>query len=421
MLVQFNFGNYRSYKDEVSISLETTKITGLEENIINIEGQDKLLKSAAIYGTNASGKTNIIKAFEKMRDIVMYSVIFDKEHGYINLEPFALDAKSKGEPTLFEVFIKFNGEEYQYGFKYFDRNVVEEWLNKRSQSEKKLVYDELFYRHGSKVEFKNNDHKELFDSLMENSDDLMNESRLILSVFGRVIGVKEYKDVLNWFKNAEVLNYGELLEEASIYIEDKNKLFSTEKEKQSLLNFLNNMNIDICDFEIRQTASGDNPKYTTDVKRKNDITGEIETFSIFDESSGTLKLISMFQKIHNVFEKRSIIFIDELDAKLHPYLSRYIIKLFNNEDNNCAQLIYTTHDTTTLKNDILRRDQIWFVEVDENKSSQVYSLAEFITDDNKKVRKDASYDKDYLKGQYGAVPNLKEMSIISTGGDSCGK
>jgi len=151
----------------------------------------------------------------------------------------------------------------------------------------------------------------------------------------------------------------------------------------------------------------DGEKYKIFTQHQNFDNNSIEEIPLNDESSGTVKMISLYYFLIEALEKGKTLFIDEMDAKLHPLLTRYIINLFQNKDSNKqnAQLIFTTHDTNTLNNELFRRDQIWFAEKNEKGISELFSLAEYKVN-NTKIRKDASYNKDYLGGRYGAIPNL---------------
>lgn len=230
--------------------------------------------------------------------------------------------------------------------------------------------------------------------------------------------VKEAKKVFEWFINSEVVDFGDAITESILSrllpIEDlKDQMY-----KKALEKFMKAIDVGIDSIrieEIKNTANAeDEPTYKVYSGHKN-ISGDgAMEISFSEESSGTQKMFILYRFLMDALKQGTILFVDELDAKLHPLLLRYIINMFHNPDinKNNAQLVYTTHDIYTLTKETFRRDEIWYTEKDKNGVSTLYSLAEYKLEDNKKVRNDATYNKEYLLGRYGAVPLLKEFNLM---------
>ncbi|SFD25140.1 AAA family ATPase [Clostridium uliginosum] len=398
MLIQFNFKNFKSFKDDSSLDMTATSITEHSYNLI-CSGDEKYIKTAAIYGANASGKSSVIQAFKFMQTWVILSFKKSAENKDIPIKRFAFDSEALKEPAEFEVFFKFNNNEYQYGFSLDNKKIIEEWLYfKKDNSKHKYIT--LFERSKSDIEC---DSKLLKGA--ENFIPMVGDKTLFLSIISNA-KIPYAKDIFEWFL-APVIDYGNIKFESAL-----TQLLSPNIEDESyqkeLVNFLNAIDINIDGIIVEKPENeNDRPKIYTKHLMKDK--KNYYKMPITEESSGTQKMFTLFYYLQNSLEMGVPIFIDELDAKLHPLLLRYIITMFHDENinKNGSQLIYVTHDNYTLTKDIFRRDQIWFVEKDSDSVSHLYSLAEYKCDDDKKVRKDASYSKDYLLGKYGSVPVLR--------------
>ncbi|MCD2348708.1 AAA family ATPase [Clostridium guangxiense] len=409
MLIQFNFKNFKSFKNETTLDMTATSITEHPYNLITFDDGEKYIKTAAIYGANNSGKSSVIEAFEFMKTWVMDSFKNASNDENIPLKRFAFDNNSKNKPAEFEVFFRFKKEEYQYGFSLDNKKIYEEWLYIKNNNGKFIP---LFEREGSNITC---DSKKLKGA--NNFIPMVKDKTLFLSIISNA-NIPYAKDVLNWFGLTMVLDYGnvsseKVLSEFTPDIENINY-------QNKLLSFLNDIDIDIKGIIVEKNLINDKPKYKIYTKHLIEGTNKYYNLPLSQESSGTQKMFSLFYFLESVLDLGFTLFIDELDSKLHPLLLRRILTMFHNENINkdSGQLIYATHDNYTLTRDIFRRDQIWFVEKDKHAVSSLYSLAEYKLEDDKKVRKDASYNKDYLLGKYGAIPILRGYDMW---GDENGK
>lgn len=408
MLIQFNCKNFKSYRDEFSLDMGATSITENKESLIEGKKGEKYVKTAVIYGANASGKSNVIEAFQHMKFLVETSFSEASKRKVIPLKRFQFDEKSKKLSSIFEVFFKYGENEYQYGFELDSRKIKEEWLYKRDFRAKEK-YNLIFERDNQKFEL--NEKLEKFKEMLKGAS----EKTLLLSFLSN-ISFGEIENVYKWFLETEVLNFGDsffdMLKSMSLpkgFFEGGNKDIEFE-------NYLKAIDVGIESVRLEEIPNSEDENgklsYNAFSIHTNRDTGQKEELRLQEESSGTLKMISLYEDIKGAIMNGSTLFVDELDAKLHPLLTKYLVQLFHNNKTNpkSAQLIFSTHDTNNLTKNIFRRDQIWFVEKNKDNSSELYSLAEYKIDD-KKVRKDASYNKDYLGGRYGAIPILKEFEI----------
>ena len=406
MLIQFNFKNYKGFKDETILDMTATALKEHQYNLININNE-KILKVAAIYGANASGKSTVIQAFSFMVDFVIKSFKYSTSNIDIPLKRFAFDNISRQEPAEFEVFIKYKQDEYQYGFKLDNKKVIEEWLYKRDfRCKKTAKYKVLFERDGKTIEC---------ESQLKEAKSLASiteDNTLFLSICSNA-KIPYVKDVMEWFNNTTIVDMGDCEVERFITRGVSSRIENREYQKE-LVKFLNAIDINIVDIKVEKiNVEGESNKYRIYSYHKMEGSSELVAIPFSEESSGTQKMFALYGLFKHSMELGMPIFIDELDAKLHPLLIKYVLSIFHSEEKNAngAQLIYTAHDDYTLNKEIFRRDQIWFVEKDINSVSNLYSLAEYKLGD-KKVRNDASYNKDYLSGKYGAIPIINSFDII---------
>ena len=405
MLIQFSFKNFKSFKDETTLDMTASSIKEHLDKVIE-KDDNKYLKVTAVYGANASGKSNVIEAFSHMKRIILDSFTEEAKWRTIPLKRFNFDEESKNSTSMFEVFFKYNNETYQYGFELDNQSIKEEWLYK----ERKIKYKKfelVFARENN--EFELSKELKIYSEMLNG----LSEKTLILSFLAN-IKIEDIKNTYEWFKETKVLNLetfntGERLSEFL----PKELLDEELVAKEKFNNFLADIDVGIKDIKIEETNSDENNKYNIFSVHQNNDNQKSEYLPISEESDGTLKMISLYSDIEKCIERGGTIFIDELDAKLHPLLTKYLIQKFHNKitNPNDAQLIYTTHDVINLRKENFRRDEIWFVEKNIKNESTLYSLVEYKID-NAKVRNDASYDKDYLLGKYGALPLLKEFEGI---------
>lgn len=400
MLSQFMVKNYKSIRDEMILDLQPVAISEHRNHILTDSDSEKFLPLAAIYGPNGGGKSNILKALRVLVAKVMNPIFLSKED-YQDIEfringlratPFAFSEETKREPVEFTVFFKTNIAEYRYVLHMLNERVVFEKLDfVKTETGRKA---ELFLRDNNNTVLKNELGK------LKISEGL-SEIMPLLSYLGLTYsGNRIISDVINWFaKKIKVIDYGNPYQEARILIA------RTEESKKLFLKMLREMDMDIEDFRIEEVGKSQIEIFTKHPGYDNELT-------LREESEGTKKVFGLLPYIAESLLTGMTLVIDELDAKLHPLLLRYIINLFSDKEVNKhnAQLIFTSHDLSTMNNEVFRRDEIWFVAKGREQNSQLYSLVEFKNSEGGAVRKDARFDKQYLEGKYGADPYL--MRII---------
>ena len=417
MLVNFTVKNYRSFKQERTFSMEAGSIKEHKESIIN-KGKLSLLPLAVFYGANSGGKSNLIQAISTMRYMVRRSVQLN-EGDELPYDPFALDEISDSQPTLFEIqFIK--GEVlYRYGFEYTKKEIVSEWLYEKQFGEKEY---ELFVRSRDLIDVSPKRFPE-----GEGKEDLTNSNRLFLSLVAQLKGEKS-NSVMGWFRECNVLSGidSEGYEAFSLrmFLEHLNGADEAQEFFKTLQ--LGFTRFSVKKVDIPKDALNNAPESIKSQLEKDLTTGNfvepITTHNVYDEngsvvgernfhknqmeSEGTKKVIEMSGPIFDTLNEGKTLIVDELDAKLHPLLTRNIVLLFMDPEKNQhgAQLIFATHDTNLLDLEIIRRDQIWFAEKDKVEATDLYSLVEFKDEDGKKVRNDRDIKRDYIRGRYGAIP-----------------
>mgnify|MGYP002622914745 FL=1 len=417
MLTNFTVKNYRSFKQERTFSMEASSIKEHKDSVIS-KGKYSLLPLAVFYGANSGGKSNLIQAISTMRSMVRRSVRLN-EGDALPYDPFALDENSDSQPTLFEIqFIK--GEVlYRYGFEYNKTEIISEWLYEKRMGEKEY---ELFMRSRDIIEVSAKRFPE-----GQGKEDLTNSNRLFLSLVAQLKGEKA-NSVLGWFGECNVLSGIDSEDyEAftlSMFLDHLNGADQAQEFFQTLQ--LGFTRFSVKKVDIPQEALDSAPKSIRAQFEKDMATGSfvesITTHNVYNEngliigernfhknqmeSEGTKKVIEISGPIFDTLNRGKTLIVDELDAKLHPLLTRNIVLLFMDPEKNRhgAQLIFATHDTNLLDLDIIRRDQIWFAEKDKVESTDIYSLVEFKDEDGKKVRNDRDIKRDYIRGRYGAIP-----------------
>ena len=411
MLIRFSFKNFKSFKDENLLDMEATSLKEHEYNIAKTENID-LLKVAAIYGANASGKTNVLQAFDYMKKRILVSddskknSPIDEENIYsfmINNEPISLEV---------EILAK-NDRIYKYGFEVLKNSIVSEWLYIKKVNK----FYSIFEREKNNVTMKSNNKI----SGLANID----ERTLFLNIYSKIDKDNEdFNNVYEWFVNANYLDLGNPRFEDFINNRISLKILSDEKYKKELLRFIKTFDSGIEGIKttpdsIKEIQNNNRVVKVELIHRGED--NKLKALPLDLESNGTRKMFHLFDFFMDALKNGMVLFMDELDAKLHPLLTRYIINLFHNSETNIGngQLIYSTHDTVNLNKDTFRRDEIWFTEKNRDGVSEIYALSDYILEDDedsknktsKKVRNDATYNKDYLTGRYGAIPVLEEFEI----------
>jgi uncharacterized protein len=422
MLIDFEVGNYLSFKNPVRFSMVAANPIKefVEENTFQA-GPFHLLKSAAIYGANASGKSNLLRAMGFVRTFVLNSATGTQIGDEIRVTPFKFDVATENVPSHFELCFLIDNLRYRYGFEVSKKSVEKEWLFSAEKQKDKS----LFLRWGDQIEI-TEDFKEGVGL-----EDKTRNNALFLSVVAQFNGETATK-IFKWFRGFRDLHG--LRDET--YERFTASLLQKGESRRQLLNLIRGADVGIEDLFENELTNEELPKseqQDTAIKlrrflqrppRISSVHGKFEAgvkkgfvnldFSS-EESEGTKKLFHIAGPILDCLDNGYTVCIDELDAKLHPLLTKAIVSLFNSSKANPrnAQLIFATHDTNLLQSANLRRDQIWFVEKDREAATDLYSLAEFKLPDGTKVRNDAGIEKNYIRGRYGAVPFLEELNKLT--------
>ena len=399
MLCQFTVKNYKSIRDEVTFDMQAADISEHEDRIIRDKDGEIFLPVFAIYGPNGGGKSNVLEALHTLAVKVLrplYATGDNEERIFLQkkmiIEPFAFSEETKSEPTEFEIFFRTELAEYRYILHVKREVVVYERLDRVKMDTGRR--SALFER-GEEIMLKGAFAK------LKISDEL-SETLPLLSYLGITYKKNEVvKDVLEWLEyRIDFLNYGNPMEELRMAVS------SSEAVKHLMLQMIQEMDLDIVDFRVVKDENDRIDVYTKHM------VGDRETeLNLLEESSGTKKLFGLMPFIADSLLSGTTLVIDELDAKIHPVLLRHIIMMFSNMSINKkkAQLIFTSHDLSTMNSEVFRRDEIWFVAKGNSQNSQLYSLVEFKNEKGESVRKDAKFDKQYLEGKYGADPYLKRI------------
>lgn len=392
MLVQFTLKNVLSFKEKTT--LDMTAINAYKEHDSNLIHGDKenFLRVAAIYGANASGKSNLHLAMSYFQNIILKSFNNVANGGRTSIDEyyFPFRFEEEDENSEFEIVVIRGGFEYRYGFEYNSQFIVTEWLYRKSLTTNRTSV--ILERTTEHVEFGASVRKEC-----EVYTEQIPVETLALSFFNKL---KLKTDV---FRNVYSEIFSTLVVPAD-FCEDTRILDSflpkvIDYEKKNLIDFLSAIDSGIKDIEY-----DDSEKEITFTTYHLGKDGGKYPLELYSESEGTIKSIMLFIYAQMTVHNNDSIFVDELNVKLHPLLLKFIIDLFYYE-NSSAQLIYTTHDTTLMDRKFFRRDQIWLVQKDAFGYSELAALSDF------KVRSDASFEKDYLAGVYGGIPFLKEYHL----------
>ncbi|MHB8481683.1 MAG: AAA family ATPase [Nitrospiria bacterium] len=417
MFIEFNVTNFRSIRETQTLSMVSSKYyKGLEETNCfdsGLPGFSKLLRSAAIYGPNAAGKSNLLRAIHFMQSFILLSHSH-QEGQMINVAPFAISSNTRTEPSEFEIFFVQDNIRYQYGFEINKTRVTKEWLSAYPEGKAQRWYERTYdpgkdneeWYFGSK-----------FTGRRQLWQDATRKNALFLSTAIQ-LNSEQLKPVFNWFQQRLAV----ILPDGQIDLQISIDQCASDEGKKRILEFMNSADISISGIEVKKI------KFTPEMvplgvpqvlrdqivqdmlgKDMNAIrfqhqatNGESVYFEMNDESHGTQRLFAFAGPWLDILAKAKIIFVDELDTGFHPLMVRYLINLIQNQDTNKndAQLIFTTHDTSILDTELFRRDQVWFVEKDRENASKIYPLSDF------NPRKGEALEKGYLKGRYGALPYI---------------
>ena len=380
--------------------MQAAAISEHEDRIIRDTDGELYLPVSAVYGPNGGGKSNVLEALHSVVTKVLrplYATSNNEEIAIkmkkLVIEPFAFDEEIRNEPTEFELFFRTAMEEYRYELTVKEEVIKYERLDRiKLETGRKSA---LFERDENKIILKG------AFARLKTSDEL-SDTLPLLSYLGITYSKNEVvQDVLDWFdEKIDFLNYGNSMQELRMAVS------KSEDVKRLMLQMIQEMDLDIVDFRVEEKENDRIEVFTKYV------VDEYEAeLNLFDESSGTKKLFGLLPFIAKSLLKGTTLVIDELDAKIHPVLLKYLIMTFSNMEKNKkgAQLIFTSHDLSTMNSEVFRRDEIWFVAKGNRQNSKLYSLVEFKNKKGESVRKDAKFDKQYLEGKYGADPYLRKI------------
>lgn len=424
MLIQFTVENFKSIKDEQTLSLVKNSANEMSDNYFtsNASATPDLLKTAVIYGANASGKSNLLKALASMNKIIENSFKKKLDESII-LEPFLLDPICRTQPTTFQaVFVvqmlsetgELRATRVEYGFSADKKQIYEEWLSVYPKGREQAWFHRLYNDENKFFEWKDSN---FFKGQKETWKKNTRSDQLFLSTAVH-LNSEQLKPIYDWFtQNVSIINTDRISNKMS-----KNVCQKDNDWKRVIISLLQQADIDVEDIVIRKpniNLKGLPDDMPEEYKQK--IIEELsENFDVFfvhldnqanrieinlkDESDGTQKIFEFASLIFFVLHNNYTLIIDEFNKSLHPDLVRFLVKIFNSKHNDYAQLIFTTHETSILRKDLLRRDQIWFCEKGKEKSTSLYPLTDFSPH---KGREDI--EECYLHGRYGGKPIIKDF------------
>ena len=395
MLCQFSFSNFRSYRDETTFDFQAAALSEFKDSLIKTEKGNDILPVGVIYGPNGGGKSNLLAALGCVISLVTEPVYeLGKNHSRFIMQqkvscvPYLFDEDSREEPSRFQLFFRIGEYEYRYYIVLRGGVIEEETLYRRK----------LGASRAAKVFERNHEGISLGTILgSKNINTEVNAKMPLLSFLAIGYSIPVIAEVIRWFEECIIRNYANPLAEQQILLSDD------DISKKQFLTMMNDMGIGITGYRFDQQS---NEFYLQ--RTLHDTLYELPFSS---ESDGTRKLFAALPVILMALKEGRLVIVDELDAKLHPKLLRYVIRLFTNPEinKNGAQLLFTSHDMSTMKNSIFRRDEIWFAALNSENSSEVYSLSELRKENNDPINNTAAYDKQYLEGRYGADPYLRNM------------
>ncbi len=410
MLLMFKVKNYASFKDEAILDMRATSYVQHPEHIIRVNDKVSLLKTTAVYGANASGKSNFVSAMFFFERYIFSQFIDKKERDALEsdemdmrmkLEPFNL-TDDIDEASEFDIIFVHNGKQIQYGFACTFNEVLEEWL---------FIDDKkVFERVGTDLSFGSRYQKIL------SAYKKLPASRLYIAVLEYFLddAAKEIilDDFISFFTE-EYNVFAEILFESTVkglagMMGLSKKLVSDSAYRRKVEYYLRMIDVGIKRLDVKtemvldeKTGQKKEKKIVRTVHNLYDGKGNVVGEKLFDlrqESTGTLRFLTYIQSIIEMVSKGGVFIVDEMSARLHPLMTKLIVDIFSSSENQKAQLIFTTHDISLLNHDQFRRDEVVFVDKNERGESSIYALSDL------KVREDASFSKDYLQGKYGAIP-----------------
>jgi AAA15 family ATPase/GTPase len=421
MLIEFQVKNYRSFRDHQVLSMVAGRFTEhTDDNTVatDIPGFDRFLLSSVIYGANAAGKTNLLRALQMMQTLVLNSATSPPATA-LPYDPFKFATSSRGEPSEFQVAFVESGTRYEYGFAVDAERIREEWLVEYVHPRGRAIFERTFNVKTRKYDWK-------FSEFLKGRRSLWSESTRPNALFLSTaiqLNSKQLLPVFEWFQKRLVVITGFTSLNPTLTL----KLLESPEGKAKVLPFLREADLGITgiDFKrepmavqpgtiviggapiIEQVPGNPIPNLLKITLAHTGEGNEQIGLDLSDESAGTQVLFRSAGAWLQVWENGEVLLVDEIDTSLHPLLTRFLISKFHSRRTNPknAQLIFSTHNTSFLNQDVFRRDQIWFVEKGSDGSSRLYPLTDF------SPRNDEVLDSWYLRGRYGALPILNETTI----------
>lgn len=411
MLLEFRLKNYRAFQREAALSLiASTDKALVDQNTAatGVSGLPRAVRAAALYGPNAGGKTTLLRAMQLMRGVVLESASL-KPDQLFNVQPFRLDATSLNEPTLFEATVLLDGVRHQYGFEFTPQRILSEWLLVYQTTKPQQWFNRRYDEASGSETFEFGTH---FKGQKRVWQEATRPNALFLSTAVQ-LNSDALQPLFQWFSSA--LNV--FLDGGHIPPDFSTRMVESAGGK-AIAAMLSAADIGIRDIAVERKkskqhafqvnlATGEFETHASDgellLPKFQHVVGQFKAdFDYTDESQGTQKLYALAGPILDIIENGYMLVVDELDRSLHPLLVRQLVKTFQDPAINTkgAQLIFSTHDTTLLDPNLLRRDQVWFVEKDEGQSATLVPLTDF------SPRKDEAFERGYLTGRYGGIPIL---------------
>jgi len=420
MLIEFRAANFLSIKEPQALSMVAAKNKELADThafdapIASREGL-KLLRSAAIFGANAAGKSNLMAAIDAMRDVVVKSASDQVRGDPLPVRPFLLDSKTRNAPSEFEVQFIADGVRYQYGFSATRERVINEWL---------IAYPHNRAQHWFTREWsvKKRAHQWSFGAFLTGERSLWRgatrDNALFLSTAVQ-LNSRQLQPVYDWFKT-NMMFYNDLTWGGHI-----NSIVEGGNQSK-VMNFLKAADFDIDDFQIKEKSFGEDelpdtiPEQTRQAIVKElkgqkiykittvhlDSDGKPVSFNLSQESSGTRKMFAFSSFWITALNSERVVFVDDLHEHLHLELLRFLVKIFHKPRSNSMQLVFTSHETALLNQKTMRRDQIWFCRKDKHRATVVYPLTDFHPHKGRE-----NLELGYLSGAYGALPYIREAGV----------
>jgi uncharacterized protein len=427
MLLKFRFSNFRSFRTEQELSLIASTLAGPGDGVFSPPGlTERVLPGAAIYGANASGKTAVIRAFEFLTNAVKFSHSQWQPDQPVPVQPFAGDDRAL--PSEFSVDFLLGGTRYQYGFAANSQAILREWLYVYPKGKRQLWFKRT---EGAPISFgaKMPGENKIIEGLVR-------KNSLFLSAAAQN-NHEALSPVYRWFSQSISLVIGQVgLMGRDFHRASTAQVCQEDGDKTTVVRLLTHADLGIAELSIEDTPVPELAKKVIELIRTQSDRPPIEVpethkvirllhnvgnrtipFEIEQESNGTLAYLALLGPVVRALQNGGTLWIDELDASLHPLIATQIMRLFGRTSSNpcSAQLIFNTHDTNLLSSGGLRRDQIWFTEKDSTGSSHLYPLTDF------KPRRQENLENGYLQGRYGAIPFIDPDYLTEKAGGNGGK